>query len=190
MDFISHLWLPIVVASVATFVLSAIIWMALPHHKGDFAGVPDEDGVMALLRKGNVGAGAYTIPHMSPETRKDKAKADAVMKKFAEGPGGILYVFPKGPMNMGSMLGKQFVFFLVANTFVAAAAAHSIILNVPATFHHVFVVVGLVSFMMYFLGMVPESIWFGRPWRNLMSQLVDAILYSAATAAVFGWLWK
>jgi hypothetical protein len=43
--------------------------------------------------------------------------------------------------------------------------------------------------MAYILASVPESIWFGRPWRNFGMQVIDGIAYGLVTAGIFGWLW-
>ena len=44
------LWLPVLVAAAAVWIASAIVWMALPHHKKDFSKLPSEDGVAEALR--------------------------------------------------------------------------------------------------------------------------------------------
>src|SRR5882724_5497957 len=77
MEFIHHLWLPIVVAAVIVFIVSALIWTAMPWHKKEFEQLPDEDGVMAVLRKGNLSPGMYLFPFMTHEGRRDKAKMEA-----------------------------------------------------------------------------------------------------------------
>jgi hypothetical protein len=43
--------------------------------------------------------------------------------------------------------------------------------------------------MSYILGTVPDSIWFGRPWRTFRLQVLDGVVYGLFTAGVFGWLW-
>ena len=40
------LWLPILGSAVAVFFISFTMWMVLPHHKGDWKPLPDEDGTM------------------------------------------------------------------------------------------------------------------------------------------------
>jgi hypothetical protein len=189
MHFLGHLWLPILVATVVMFILSAIIWTAMPHHKHEHRGVPDEDGLLAVLRKANLQPGNYMFPFCSPEHRSDRTKTEAWGKKWAEGPAGMLTIAPKGPMSMGKMMGQSVVFYLVANFFIGAVGAHSIRFDGPATFHHVFIVIGLAAFMTYFFATVPECIWFGRPWKNQALLFVDAVVYAAATGAIFAWLW-
>ena len=43
---LSSLWLPIVVSGMALFLASWAAWTLLPHHKSEWKGLPDEEGVM------------------------------------------------------------------------------------------------------------------------------------------------
>jgi hypothetical protein len=187
MEFVGHLWLPIVVAAVIVFITSAVIWMAMPWHKKEFDHFPDEDGLIAFLRKGNLGAGMYLYPFMSHEMQKDKAVMEAHRKKVAEGPAGIMYVFPKGRLGMNRMMVQSIVFYLVVNFFLAYIGYHTIIGH--ATYLQVFRVIGTVAFMTYFFGTVPWCIWFGHPWKTQWLQIIDALLMAGMTAGTFGWLW-
>ena len=40
---LSALWAPIVISGVAVFILSAIVWMLMPHHRKDFSPPDDQD---------------------------------------------------------------------------------------------------------------------------------------------------
>jgi hypothetical protein len=184
MDFIAQLWQPILLATFLCFVVSALVWMFAPHHKKEWKGPPNQDGVMDLLRKGNVAAGGYLFPFGD---RSDKAAFAEAMKKFAEGPAGVMYVFPKGPMNMRKMLGQQFAFFLLVNLMLALLGSRVGLDGQP--YLHVFKVIGFVAFMTYAVGVAPESIWFGRPWKSYLLGAVDGLLYACVTAGAFGWLW-
>jgi hypothetical protein len=48
---VTSLWLPILLSAVLVFVVSSIIHMMTPWHKGDYPKVPDEDRVMEALRQ-------------------------------------------------------------------------------------------------------------------------------------------
>jgi hypothetical protein len=39
------------------------------------------------------------------------------------------------------------------------------------------------------MGVVPDAIWFGRPWSSSLKVLFDALVYGLFTGGVFGWLW-
>ena len=109
------------------------------------------------------------------------------MKRWAEGPAGIMYIFPRGKMNMGGMMTKQLVFFIIASTFLAYVLSHSLPAGTP--YLQVFRIAGAIAFMMYALGAAPESIWFARPWRHFVTNGFDGLVYALLTAGTFGWLW-
>ena len=46
MAFLTALWLPIVLSSIALFIASAVAWMFMPHHKGDFDKLEIEEQIM------------------------------------------------------------------------------------------------------------------------------------------------
>ena len=59
MDLLIPLWLPILLSAVVVWIVSAVVWMALPHHKRDFIALADEDGFMDHLRKSGIQPGNY-----------------------------------------------------------------------------------------------------------------------------------
>ena len=44
------LWLAILASTAAVFVASALLWMALPFHKGDYKPLPTDDIADAVTR--------------------------------------------------------------------------------------------------------------------------------------------
>ena len=183
MDFIGQLWQPIIMATAACFILSALIWMVAPHHRTEWKAPPNQKGLMDLLKGSE--PGAYLFPFAD---RGNKTAFEEAMKLRAEGaPSGVLFVYPGGMMSMGKMMGQQLVFFLIVNFFIAYVGHHAMLDGQP--FSRIFQVTGSLAFMAYFFAAVPESIWFGRPWKSLWMQMLDALIYMAATAAIFAWLW-
>jgi len=179
---ILSLWLPIVLSAVAVFFSSYLLWSLLPWHRSDFSKLPDEEAARAALR--DVPPGAYTVPH----TPDPKMLADPEhLKKWEEGPLGILTMMPKGPPRMGKTLGQWFVWTLLMAVFAAYVAGRT--LGPGTAYLQVFRVVGTVTWLGYGTGLVQESIWFGRPWKLTVKQLVDALIYGLLTAGFFGWLW-
>src|SRR5215475_6994368 len=88
---LADLWLPILVSAVAVWIASALAWMALPHHKGDFRQLPNEDEVMAAVRNLSIAPGVYFFPHMKDCS---KMKTDpAAKEKFEKGPHGMITIW-------------------------------------------------------------------------------------------------
>src|SRR6266581_3856444 len=56
------LWLPILVSSVAVFVVSSVIHMMSPWHKSDYPKLANEDQVMDALRRFAIPPGDYFVP--------------------------------------------------------------------------------------------------------------------------------
>ena len=185
MEFLTQLWLPIVVSGIVVFFMSALVWTVMPHHKKDWQGLPNEDAILAAMRASSPAPGQYAVPFMSdPKLREDPA----MKERIAKGPNGYLTVIPTGMPAMGPMMAKSLAYNLVVTTLVAYVAWHALQGSVP-DYLSVFRIVGTTAMMSYILAMVPESIWFGRPWRTLGMQAIDGIAYGLVTAGIFGWLW-
>ena len=95
---IGALWLAILLSSIAVWVASALFWMVMPHHKSDYAKLPDDDAVRRALTPQGVVPGQYSIPYAV--SGKDLQDPETV-RRFEEGPVGILTVMPSGAPTMG-----------------------------------------------------------------------------------------
>jgi hypothetical protein len=184
MSFIHELWQPILLSAFLAFVISALAWTMLPHHKKELTGLAGEDAVIDAIRKSNPAPGRYVFP--CAEDPKARHSPEA-MKRWAEGPSGMVTIMPKGPMGMGKMMVQQFVFFVVTSVFVAYLTSHTVAHN--AIYLTVFRVSGTAAILAYVFGTIPESIWFGRPWKSFWLGAIDGVLYGLVTAGSFGWLW-
>lgn len=180
---IAALWLPILLSGVVVFIVSAAVWMAMPHHKNDFSPASDQDALMDAVRGSTPGPGMYYFPwaaggENSPEYRE----------LARTGPVGILRVRdPESALNMGPAMLKSVVLYLVVSVFVAYLA--SVALEPGAAYLSVFQVTGTAAFMAYgFIG-YQEAIWFGLPGRVAFKHSLDGLVYALLTAGIFGWLW-
>jgi len=178
------LWLPVLVAAAAVWIASAIVWMALPHHKSDFSKLPSEDGVADALRKLALKPGQYMLPHMSD--MKD-CKDPAVVKRFEDGPIALIRVNPNGVPKMGKSLTLYFLYCFLVSFVTAYVARHT--LTFGASFENVFRLTGTIAVASYTLALLPESIWMGRPWGATIKSVCDSIAYGVMTGLIFAWLW-
>ena len=62
MEFLTELWLPIVLAAVFVFIASSVIHMVLPIHKSDVKKMKNEDQVLEAMRANGVEPGNYMFP--------------------------------------------------------------------------------------------------------------------------------
>ncbi len=179
---IGSLWLAILLSSVLVFIASSIVWMVLPHHKSDYRAFPNESAVADALR--GLSPGQYDIPHM---TSMSDMKDPVFTKKFEEGPVGVYTAWPNGQMNMGKSLVLSFIFYAVVSFVVAYLTSRTLAPGID--YLQVFRVAGTTAWLAYGFAVIPEAIWFGRPWSLVVKNLLDALLYALLTAGVFGWLW-
>jgi hypothetical protein len=181
---LSSLWLPILAASVLVFVVSAIIHMVLKYHNKDFTRLPNEDGVRAAVRAGSPPPGQYVIPYCSD--MKDMEKPE-MKQKYIEGPVAVITLMQSAVPNMGTYLVQWFIFILFVSSFIGYVAARAI--PAGAEYLHVFRIVAAVGFLTYGAGQVPQAIWWGKPWKSTLKDLIDGLVYGLVTAGTFGWLW-
>lgn len=184
MQFLSALWLPILVSGAAVFIVSALVWTVLPNHKTEFSGVPNEDAVMDALRAGGLAPGRYVVPWMGGG---EAMKTPEGRAKLENGPIAYFTVAPRGMPNMGRMMAQSFVSAVIISAFVGYLAWHTL---APGTgYLAVFRITGTATFMAYALGWISESTWFARPWRSFGWTVIDSLLYAGVAGGVFGWLW-
>ena len=175
------LWLPILVSAVFVFVVSAIVWMAMPWHKTDFKKASDEEAVRAALRGQQ--PGYYMLPFCIDQK---EFKDPDVQKKFVDGPLAYITVVPSGLPQMGPKLVLSFVYYLFVGIICAYFLSRTV--GPEASYLTIFRVTGTVAFVAYGIAYIQDSIWFGRPWSLTAKGLFDALIYALMTGGAFGWL--
>jgi hypothetical protein len=177
------LWLPILLSAVFVFVLSAVIHMALPWHKGDFKQLPDEERYRAALKPLDVPPGDYIVPRCAD----GKYNSPEYQAKVAEGPNQLVTVLPKDSGSMGLTFVQWFLYLLGVAFFTAYIAHHAL----PAGAHYlgVFRIVGAVAFLAHAAALWPQSIWYRRDWCTTAKSTIDGLAYALVTAGTFAWLW-
>lgn len=182
MDSILSLWLPIVVSVAGCFVMSALIWMALPIHKADWNKLPNEDGVMDTLRAQSLKPGWYMFPFCDHKTMNEPA----AKAKRERGPCGTITIFPAG-MAMGRSLGIWAVHLLIVATAVAYVVGK--LRGAGTDFMGIAKLAGAMSFLVFAGHELPGMAWKGQPAAIALRNLVDAAIYAVIFGAAFGGLW-
>ena len=177
------LWLPIVLAAVIVFVVSSVIHMLSPWHKGDYPKMPNEDRIMAALRPFAIPPGDYMIPR--PGNRQEMS-SPAFAEKMKQGPVVVMTVM-QGSLAMGPRFIGWLLYSVVVNVFAGYIASRALPPGSP--YLHVFRFVGAAAFMGYALALWQLSIWYGRSWMITFKATVDGLIYALLTAGTFGWLW-
>ena len=183
---VASLWLPILLSAVVTFVVSAIVWMFLPHHRTDYQPLPDEDGLMDALRAQNLAKGVYLFPF---STDGASMKEPAYVEKLAKGPFGLVRVIiPAGKTSsMGKQLVSSFLLYLVIGVIAAYLASRT--LAPGEDYLQVFRVTGTVVWICHSIAHFHDVIWFGQNWSTAFKHAADGLLYAVLVGGIFGWLW-
>jgi hypothetical protein len=177
---ILDLLLPILLSAVLVWIASAIVWTVMPHRKTEFAKLPDEEAARAALRGAPVGE--YSIPN-----HQGRMNDPEYLRKYQEGPVGIIRILPSGRPAMAKPMVLGFIFYVVVGITVAYVASRH--LPSGAEYLAVHRLVGTVAWAAYFFGQVQDSIWFGKPWASTWKLLIEALVYGSLTGGTFGWLW-
>jgi hypothetical protein len=184
MEFLADLWLPIILSAVFIFIVSSIIHMVTPWHKGDTKQINNEEAVLTAMRSNNVRPGAYMFPYCG--SMKDMGTPEFA-EKLKTGPVGFLTVFPPGGMNMTASLVAWFVYTILVGILVAYVSHHA--LNPGAEYLAVFRMAGAAAVLGYCMGAFQESIWKGQSWKVTGKFIFDGFVYALVTAGTFAWLW-
>lgn len=183
MDFISTLWMPILLSAVFIFIVSSVIHMALGYHASDYDALPNEDSTMDALRGLNIPPGHYSVPKAGS---MKEFNSEAFQAKVKKGPVMFMHVRQPGG-GMTKSLVQWFVYCVIVSFFAAYIGSHTI--DPTADYLRVFRIVGCAAFMGYGLGLLQDAIWMGRSWRSTWTSLFDALVYALVTGGTFGWLW-
>lgn len=183
MELLIPLWLPILLSASAVWVFSNIAWVALPHHKNDFIGLPDEDAFVDILRKSGIKPGNYLFPDFRA---REAMKSEKVTQALEAGPVGHLSVW-RTPVTMGSKLIATFIVYFVVSTLIAYLTR--VALPGAAPFPKVFQVAATAGILAYCFSFIPNALWFGAYKRSIVASFIDGILYGAITGAIFAWRW-
>ncbi|TWT96624.1 hypothetical protein Pla108_23930 [Botrimarina colliarenosi] len=167
---LADIWLPILVAGLATHVLSTLAWTVLPHHRSEWGHLgfgPIDDAAKSL---GAQPDGQYVLT--ADPNCKDPSKAR-----------GMLIYWPHEP-SMGANIGMTLAFFMAAAFTIGYLATIGLHKETPLV--DVFRFTATAGVLTHVAAGVPHLIWFRRKW--LLDSL-DGLAYALATGAAFAWLW-
>lgn len=183
MEFLSTLWLPILLSAVFVFIASSIIHMVLGYHASDYQQLPDEDRAMDTLRSLNVPPGYYAVPKAGS---MKEFNSEAYQAKLKKGPVAFLSIRHAGG-GMGKNLVQWFIYSIIISVFSAYIASHFVAGG--SDYLVVFRIIGTTAFMGYGLGLFQGAIWNSTSWSSTWKGAFDALVYALVTAGTFGWLW-
>ncbi len=198
MDFITHLWLPILAAGAAAFVASFVCWMIIGHHKNDHLAIPNEQEFIDTIKRLKLAPGNYGFPDFQ---KCKNLPREEQQKKWKTGEMGQLRVW-SDPSMAGNMF-VTFLFFVVTNVVLAylgwLVIPHAdpaltlgktvLVAGPSASFMHVFRVISVAAMLAFCFASFPNDIWFQKSRRVMFLNFVDGVIYALITGAIFAWLW-
>lgn len=173
------LLLPIGLSAVALFFASFLSWMVLRLHFKDWMKIDSEDEFMGKVRELGLPAGNYGFPGFATPADTNDPEIHA---KCAEGPSGILTVFPK--ISMGRNLGLTFVYFLSVSFCLAYLASFALVDESSRL--EVFRFVATAGLMTYLAAMLQHAIWFRS---RIIGHVIESIAYALITGGIFAAMW-
>lgn len=182
MEFLSDLWLPILLSAIALHFSSFLAWVVLPHHFGDKKKLDQEDQVMDLVRNLKIPPGNYMFPYA--QTKKEQGSAE-FQEKYNSGPTGCLDVYAK--INMGANLAWTLVYFLVTATVIGYITHVACIPGAEETnFLKVFRFAGTVGILTYASSGILNRIWFKA---RITTDFVDGVVFGLILGLIFAALY-
>jgi hypothetical protein len=178
------LWLPTLLSAVAVFILSAIINMVMPWHKGDYAKFPNEAGVLDALRGFNLAPGEYLAPR--PESRADMGSPEFA-EKVKRGPLVILNIAAGDTVSMGRQLFLWFIYTIIVSA-IAGHVAYGTNADNPVS-RYIFHTVALTSLLAYAAALWQQTIWYRKPALTSLKSTFDGLIYAIATGLIFMHFW-
>lgn len=173
-----ELWIPILLAGLATHILSTLFWTVLPNHKTEWQALSNEDDFYRL-QAGKIPAGQYMFPYPSSG---EVINSDEYKAKTNKGT-GMLIVWD-GPLNMGKAIGLTLVAFMVIAFVIGYLASMG--LDKGADFMTVFRFVTTAGLLAHISARFPNIFWFRK---KIAMDIVDGVAFAFATGLIFAWLW-
>jgi len=180
---LGSLWLPALVSAVAVFVVSSIIWMALPYHKADIRFLPDQDAFDRAIGSLDIEPGLYMFPNCSSA---EEMKSEAFKARSERGPWGTLTLMGSRP-SFGMNLVRAFLSYLLVCVLVAYVAG--VTLAPGAEYLHVFRVCGTCAVLGFCTGGLANDFFLGKPARFVVTGFIDGVVFALVTAGVFAAMW-
>lgn len=181
---LASLWMPILGSAAAVFVLSSLVHMVIRWHASDYFQFANEDEVRAAVQKANPAPGQYLLPYCGDPKLMQTPE---FQKKYVDGPVAFLTLRARGLPRLGPMLGQWFAYSVGVSLFAGYLGSRFLTAGTAGV--AVFRLVATVAFLAYAGGAVPNGIWMGKPWRSVAKELLDGLIYAAATGAVYAALW-
>jgi hypothetical protein len=178
---LSMLWLPTLLSALLVFIASNILWIAIPAwHNRDYGRFSDDTPILNALRSAK--SGQYIVPWMDWKNVTPEQRAEA-----QKGPAAYMTVRNPSTFSFPKTLGLYFLYALVVAIFVAYLTGRA--RPAGTEYLEIFRFAATSGFLAFGLRGMPDSIWYGKPWKVTLKEMVDGLIYGSLMGGTFGWLW-
>jgi hypothetical protein len=175
-----------IVGGILVFFMGFVEHELLGWSARTFSNIPKDTEFRQEVATHKLEPGMYAFPRMPKD--KTPAEMDRFMKEWQPGPGGFLIVAPAGDMNMGKMLGLEFLSNVVA-AWIAAWIVSLISADKPFLWR--WKVVVLIAIFGWVSLSASNHIWYNFPWPFVRDDLLCTILeWCVGGAAIAGIVYR
>jgi hypothetical protein len=188
---IASLILPAIVAGVAVFFGSFLIWVVSKWHEEDVKRIPDEAGFLEALKAHALPRGYYMWPMDTPEEMKTKA----FKERWVKGPWGTLNIRGGAPNYPRNLLLTLLVSIWIAfgTAVVIGMVLDGVALEsgtlITCPWCQVFTPALIMGIGAYGLGSLCSDIFFGKQTRFIMTTILDGVILGGIQALFLMWMW-
>jgi hypothetical protein len=189
----ASLIIPCIVAGVAVFVFSAVIWMVVRWHDKDIQQIFDEQSFIDAMKVQGLSPGLYMWPHCGGE--RDAHKCPEFRERWSKGPWGTVNILKTQPNFARNLIGT-----LLINLAVAFGVGMSVAMVlsgvqmgsgvlITCSMCQVFVPVFILGMLIYCLGGVCNDLFLGKPTRFIGTTFLDGLIFAGVQAVVLWAMW-
>jgi len=180
------MWLRILIAgivgSIVVFFVGFLTHGIMNLQSRTLVNIPDDTGFIEHIKSHDLKHALYIFPDMPTGADRTPEKMEEASKRFATGPNGLLLITRTGEINMGEMLGKEFVSNLLASLIAAWIVS---LMAIEVGFVRRWLAVLLMGVFAWFSLSASYGIWYGFPHDFLHEEfLCTALEWGAAGLAI------
>ena len=182
-------WTGILIATAAggvfLFVWTALMWMAVGHHRKDYVPVPEvEEDLEAVIGKLPHRNAFYAIPHMA--NYDNNHSHPDLIERMKSGPNALVIRMPEGPPMDGGTFMKSFIVNLCEAFFVAVLI--QALQGALPELWQVVVACGGIALAISIASYVSLAVWMALPKRLAMTSTIDKVTGYALMGIIFHFL--
>jgi len=162
-----------IVGAIIVFFVGFLTHGVLNLQSRTLANISDDEGFIEQLKTHQLKHGLYIFPDMPTGADRTPEKMEEASKRFETGPNGMLLVARVGAINMGEMLGKEFLSNLIASLVAAWIVS---LMAIDVGFVRRWLAVFMMGVFAWFSLSASYGIWYGFPHDFIHEEFICTAL--------------